>query len=313
MEDEPATLSIWDQIVQSIESKVKYTRGLTCAISDVKVTDIFYTKSGKVDEDAIMFWSQLIAHRGIKTCIETEFQGELKRWGAVHKVSQIPLRKDLNLSGGFKEFIKKKIRQTPSLWKIERVALFKPPKQQDIEEVAVTTVPATPQAITIIHEHITPSESEPQSGAKRKLSVMKDPLSLSTSSQRRVKNVVSGMIQALNYTPSQVEQIGHLLISKQSSKRLSDNMSASDDSSTQMVSSLVIPTVQKLQRRHQTFTDEEKIDIVECFAECTSPKQVSEGLKHLHAILGGRFDSVDVEKLRRWRKWYKKKKRWHQS
>jgi hypothetical protein len=126
MEDEPATLSIWDQIVQSIESKVKYTRGLTCAISDVKVTDIFYTKSGKVDEDAITFWSQLIAHRGIKTSIETEFQGELKRWGAVYKVSQIPLRKDLNLSEGFKEFIKKKIRQTPSLWKIERVALFKP-------------------------------------------------------------------------------------------------------------------------------------------------------------------------------------------
>ena len=153
---------------------------------------------------SMTFWSQLIGHRGIKTSIETEFQGELKRWGAVYKVSQIPLRKDLNLSEGFKEFIKKKIRQTPSLWKVERVALFKP-KQQDIEELAVTTVPETPQAITMINEDITPSESKPLSGAKRKVSVMKDPSSLSKSGQRRLKNVVSGIIQeGLNYTPKQI-------------------------------------------------------------------------------------------------------------
>ena len=41
MEDMPSTVAIWDQIVKAIESKAKYTTSLTCAISDVKVTDIF--------------------------------------------------------------------------------------------------------------------------------------------------------------------------------------------------------------------------------------------------------------------------------
>ena len=55
MEDEPATVSLWNKIVQCIESKVKYSRDVTSAISDVKVTDVFYTKRGKVDEDAVTF------------------------------------------------------------------------------------------------------------------------------------------------------------------------------------------------------------------------------------------------------------------
>lgn len=61
MEDMPSTVAIWDQIVKAIESKAKYTTSLTCPISDVKVTDIFYDWSGNVDSVAVSFWSQLLA------------------------------------------------------------------------------------------------------------------------------------------------------------------------------------------------------------------------------------------------------------
>ena len=80
-------------MIKSIDGKVKYARGLNYSVSDVKVTDIFLTKSGKVDEDAVSFWSQLIANRGIKLSVETEFQGQLKRSGR-DRVQQIPLRKE---------------------------------------------------------------------------------------------------------------------------------------------------------------------------------------------------------------------------
>jgi hypothetical protein len=119
--EEPATLSLWDQIIKSIESKAKHTIGLSDAIADVKVTDIFFDWRGEVDENAVSFWSQLIASRGIKSSIETEFQGQLKRGGTPpNKVQQIPLRKDIELSEGFKENIRNKIRQTQSLWTVHR-------------------------------------------------------------------------------------------------------------------------------------------------------------------------------------------------
>ena len=82
--------------------------------------------------------------------------------------------------------------------------------------------------------------------AKRKVSVMKDPALLSASSRRRVRNEVSDVIQKnFNYTSQQVEQIGHLLISNEDARLISNNMSASDDTSTQMVSSLVMSRVEK--------------------------------------------------------------------
>ena len=61
---------------------------------------------------------------------------------------------------------------------------------------------------------------------------MNDPSPLSQSIKRRIKNVVSGTLQEqLNYTLEQVEQMRHLLISKESPQILSNNMSASDDTS----------------------------------------------------------------------------------
>ena len=230
MEDEPETLSLWDEIVQGIENKVKYSRDVNYAISDVKVTDIFYTKRGKVDEDAVTFWSQLIANRGIKDSIETEFGGQLKRGGS-SRVQQIPLRKDLTISAEWKEVIKRKIRQIPSLWQIKRrVSLFEP-MMKVIEEPVVIDGPETLAEAIMDGETMTPSQSE---GQKRKL------------------------------------------------LRNSSDLTDACESTSQTPSILVSDSVEKLMKRRVTFTDDEKMDVVEALADCTDKTKLKQGLLDLH-------------------------------
>ena len=59
-------------------------------------------------------------------------------------------------------------------------------------------------------------------------------------------------------------------------------------------------------RRHVTFTDDEKMDVVEALADCTDKTKLKQGLLDLHKLMGDRkFATIDSKKVGRWRTWYK--------
>ena len=71
-------------------------------MSDVNVTDIFIKHDGEIDEDAVSFWSQLIAAKGMKNHMETilscTFKRGVGRDGFVHR---IPLSRNTEISEDF--------------------------------------------------------------------------------------------------------------------------------------------------------------------------------------------------------------------
>lgn len=94
METEPETLTLWYRMTKSLESCIKYRSRLKEIVSDINVTEIFIRTDGKEDEDAIVFWAQLIAERGRRGVMEAFFQGTFKKgYDKIKKklVQQIPL------------------------------------------------------------------------------------------------------------------------------------------------------------------------------------------------------------------------------
>jgi hypothetical protein len=81
-------------MTKSLESCIKYRSRLKEIVSDINVTEIFIRTDGKEDEDAIVFWAQLIAERGRRGVMEAFFQGTFKKgYDKIKKklVQQIPL------------------------------------------------------------------------------------------------------------------------------------------------------------------------------------------------------------------------------
>ena len=71
MDAEPETLSLWSKMVAALKSHISYGPCVKQIFSDINVTDIFINREGGRDEDAITFWSQLIATNEVKTEVET--------------------------------------------------------------------------------------------------------------------------------------------------------------------------------------------------------------------------------------------------
>jgi predicted nucleic-acid-binding Zn-ribbon protein len=91
--------------------------------------------------------------------------------------------------------------------------------------------------------------------------------------------------------------------------RKSTNENPASNSSTResSASRLMIASVEKYQRKYATFTDDEKIGIVEAFVDCENLSEKRIALTHLKEIMSvkdSRYLTIDLEKLRRWTEWY---------
>ena len=114
METEPETLTLWYRMTKSLESCIKYRSRLKEIVSDINVTEIFIKSDGKEDEDAIVFWAQLIAERGRRGVMEAYFQGTFKKgYDKIKKklVQQIPLSKETIVTAEFIEYISEIIKK----------------------------------------------------------------------------------------------------------------------------------------------------------------------------------------------------------
>ena len=136
MDGEPETLSLWSKMVATLKSHIIYGPCVKQIVSDINVTDIFINREGGRDEDAITFWSQLIATNGVKTEVETMLSHSLKRGkdrGIM--VQRIPLSRNTEIAKEFIAYVTTKIRNTPSLWNVGTVNFMKSkaPKISEIE------------------------------------------------------------------------------------------------------------------------------------------------------------------------------------
>ena len=108
--------------------------------------------------------------------------------------------------------------------------------------------------------------------------------------------------------PEEVSALAKLLLSPQERMLLRNSSDLTDacESTSQTPSILVSDSVEKLMKRHVTFTDDEKMDVVDALADCTDKTKLQQGLRDLHKIMGDRkFATIDSKKVGRWRTWYK--------
>ena len=87
-----------------IESFINYSREVSEVLKYVKITTIFVKLNGEEDDDAINFWSQLLAHKHLKACMETELGHAFQR-GGKKKVHQIPVSKHTRMCEDFKAYV----------------------------------------------------------------------------------------------------------------------------------------------------------------------------------------------------------------
>ena len=78
MDHEPMTLSVWADMSEELKSCIKYSRCVEEGVSDVNITDIFIKHDGEIDDDAVAFWSQLIAVKGMKTTWKLCYRAHLR-------------------------------------------------------------------------------------------------------------------------------------------------------------------------------------------------------------------------------------------
>jgi len=128
METEPETLKLWHRMASSLQSCIKYRHSLKQTVADINVTEIFIKRNGETDEDAVTFWSQLMAVRGLKAAMEAVFQSSFKKgWSKDHckMVQQISLSKKSQVTAECIEFVNQSIRKNQSIWNLRPASLAK--------------------------------------------------------------------------------------------------------------------------------------------------------------------------------------------
>ena len=180
-------------------------------MSDINVTEIFIKTDGKEDEDAIVFWAQLIAERGRRGVMEAFFQGTFKKgYDKIKKklVQQIPLSKKTILTAEFIEYISEVIKKNQNLWNLRRATF---PKAKEVVQNTPTTpiveFPITPGPI----EMTTTSATEPKPNTRnysRRQMPSGSVLKKSETTQRRVKGKAFDVLkEAFNCDDNQVSEI----------------------------------------------------------------------------------------------------------
>ena len=81
-EMEPETLPLWHKMIAALRSHIKYNKSVKKTVVDINVTDIFCD----LDEEAVHFWSQLLADRSLKSNMETLLGCTFKKGGGKVKV-----------------------------------------------------------------------------------------------------------------------------------------------------------------------------------------------------------------------------------
>ena len=125
MDTEPETLKLWHRMASSLQSCIKYRHSLKQTVSDINVTEIFIKHNGQTDEDAIVFWTQLMAVTGLKEHMEAIFQSSFKKgWSKDQRkmVQQIALSKYSQVTSEFIEYVSQSIRRNESLWSLRRIS-----------------------------------------------------------------------------------------------------------------------------------------------------------------------------------------------
>jgi hypothetical protein len=118
-------------MASSLQSCIKYRHSLKQTVSDINVTEIFIKHNGQTDEDAIVFWTQLMAVTGLKEHMEAIFQSSFKKgWSKDQRkmVQQIALSKYSQVTSEFIEYVSQSIRRNESLWSLRRISF---PKAKD--------------------------------------------------------------------------------------------------------------------------------------------------------------------------------------
>ena len=157
METEPETLKVWHRMVSSLQSYIKYRHSLKETAADIYVTEIFMKRHGQRDEDAVMFWSQLMAVKSLKAHMEAVFQSSFKRGFSKDEgkvVQQIALSKKSQVTSECIEYVSQNIRRNKSLWTLRPVSFLK------AKDVVLSPVPF--QSPTVVSSTI----SEPEAPTK---------------------------------------------------------------------------------------------------------------------------------------------------
>jgi len=311
MDHEPVTLSVWADMSEELKSCIKYSRCVEEGVSDVNVTDIFLKHDGEIDEDAVAFWSQLVAVKGMKNQMETMLSCTFKRGGGrggfVHR---IPLCRSTEISEGFITFVANKIRNTPSLWNIDEVTFTKSKAStSSVVSDPISLFPSTPapsEVTKVMEQHST----DTRRSYHRRQMKPGNVYDMSATSQRRLmKQVEDTIIGKFNCDQTQAQQIAQMYSARSSLnvstpsfiKRKSTNENPASNSSTHesSPSHLKIASVEKHQRKYSTFTDDEKIGIVEAFVDCENKSEKRIALTHLKEIMSvkdSRYLTIDLEK-----------------
>jgi len=294
-------------MTKSLESCIKYRSRLKEIVSDINVTEIFIRTDGKEDEDAIVFWAQLIAERGRRGVMEAFFQGTFKKgYDKIKKklVQQIPLSKKTILTAEFIEYISEVIKKNQNLWNL-RQATF--PKAKEVVQNTPTTpiveFPITPGPI----EMTTTTEPKPNTrNYSRRQMLSGSVLEKSETTQRRVKGKAFDVLkEAFNCDDNQVSEIAQLVCTPHICKQKSteNTIIHTSDRNITPKSQLRPECLQKVMKKITTFTEDEKIAVVESLANCKEKGEIADGLKHLKSIMAprdSRYLSITAKKLGEW-------------
>lgn len=307
-EVEPETLPLWHKMIEALKSHIKYSYSVKKTVVDINVTDIFCD----LDAEAVHFWSQLLADRSLKTNMETLLGCTFKKGGGKVKVQQIPLSRDTEISQGFIDFVANRIRSTERLWTCTAVkglneSLLLSPEVSRMEIIDVPITPASTSNEVKMTEEVVTELEHTRSYSPRQM--QGSVLAKSDTTLRRVKQKACEVLQeAFNCDKSQAFEIAQVVCTPhmrelRSHKHEPSTSVSSSSSQISPDSQLRPQCLEKVMKKNTTFTDDEKIAVVESFADCKTREEKEVGLNHLKSIMApkdSRYNTIDYPKLTRW-------------
>ena len=247
--------------------------------------------------------------------METLLGCTFKKGGGKVKVQQIPLSRDTEISQGFIDFVANRIRSTERLWTCTAVkglneSLLLSPEVSRMEIIDIPITPApTSNEVKMTEEVVTELEHT-RSYSPRQM--QGSVLAKSDTTLRRVKQKACEVLQeAFNCDKSQAFEIAqvvctpHMRELRSHKHEPSTSVSSSSSQSSQISpdSQLRPQCLEKVMKKNTTFTDDEKIAVVESFADCKTREEKEVGLNHLKSIMApkdSRYNTINYQKLKRW-------------
>ena len=239
--------------------------------------------------------------------METLLGCTFKRGGGKVKVQQIPMSRDTRISQGFIDFVANRIRSTERLWTCTAVKVFDETLlSPEVSKMEIIDIPITP-APTSNEEKMT-EEPVKRNYSQRRMQATSI-MHMSDTTKRRLTEKGFEVIQkGFNCNKSQASEIAQLVCKKQlgTLKATEDtpHTNVTNNNTQNFQESQLRPEcLEKVMKKITTFTEVEKIAVVESLADCKTQKEIQDGLKHLQSIMApkdSRYTSIDLQKLGRW-------------